>query len=66
MPQIIDTDATLIVHAAPAGRMAKSHVPGYRDPAFHPASSGVPLQMYGSHSGSRPCRNSSPDRTRSG
>lgn len=44
-PQITYAATTLMVQAATPDKIAKSQVPGYRDPAFQPASRGVPLQM---------------------
>ncbi len=54
------------VHAATAGATANRNVNGYAAPAFQPASSGAPLQMYGSYSGRWPLRISCPASTRSG
>ncbi len=56
----------LIVQAPTAGSTANSHVPGNIAPAFHPASSGVPLQMKGFHPGRCPLASKRPASTRSG
>ena len=68
IPSPATTQVTIrfAVHAAVPGRIANSQVSGYAAPAFQPASSGAPLQLYGSYSGSCPARISRPASTRSG
>src|SRR5258705_861507 len=50
-PAIAQVRIMFRVHAATGGTTANRNVNGYAAPAFQPASSGAPLQMYGLYSG---------------
>ncbi len=66
VPAIAQVAIMFRVQAATGGVTANKNVNGYAAPAFQPASSGAPLQMYGLYSGRWPLRISWPASTLSG